>query len=173
MEICDALREFRFSRAQLTESGGNESEIPKTYSRLLRPKGWVERRLSASLVVDSEIIQQDTHKIDYVKGRVAFDLEWNSSDRALDRNLFEVRKFYDYDRISVGVVLTRSEGLGQSFRASAANKKSGPSTVHMGKLRKSLDTGRVGGCPLLVFGMTEKLFVEEMFDCPALVEPFL
>ena len=82
-EICDALREFRFSRAQLTESGGNESEIPKTFSRLLRPKGWTEGRLSASLVVDSEIIQQDTHKIDYIKGRVAFDLEWNSFEKLL------------------------------------------------------------------------------------------
>ena len=28
-EVCESLREFRFTRTQVTESGGNESEIPK------------------------------------------------------------------------------------------------------------------------------------------------
>ena len=142
-EICEALREFRFSRTQLTESGGNESEIPKTFSRLLRPKGWVEGKLSASLVVNSEIIQQDTRKIDYIKGRVAFDLEWNSRYGTLDRNLLAVRTFFDYDRISVGVVVTRSESLNPSFRELRVLKKYGPSTVHMGELLRSLEAGRV------------------------------
>lgn len=39
-ELCDALREFRFSEVQIVAGGGNESQIPKTFSRLLRPKGW-------------------------------------------------------------------------------------------------------------------------------------
>src|SRR5207302_31538 len=74
-EICDALRTFRLSRSQLIEGGGNESQIPKTLSRLLRPKGWAEARMSAALVIDDQTVQNDTHKIDYIKGRVAFDLE--------------------------------------------------------------------------------------------------
>ena len=32
-EICAALRAFRLTRAQLIEGGGNESQIPKTFSR--------------------------------------------------------------------------------------------------------------------------------------------
>ena len=159
-EICDTLREFRFSRAQLTESGGNESEIPKTFSRLLRPKGWVEGRLSASLVVNSEIIQQDTHKIDYIKGRVAFDLEWNSKDQTFDRNLFAFRTFFDYNKISVGVLVTRSERLNSLFRELRIMKKYGASTTHLGKLLPRMKSGRGGGCPLLIFGITEKLLLE-------------
>jgi N6-adenosine-specific RNA methylase IME4 len=38
-EICDALRAFRLTRTQLV-TGGNQSEIPKTFSRLLRLNGW-------------------------------------------------------------------------------------------------------------------------------------
>ncbi len=77
-EICDGLRIFRFTKSQVVESGGNESEIPRTFSSILRPRGWIEGKLSAALVVDNQTVQQDTHKIDYIKGRVAFDLEWNS-----------------------------------------------------------------------------------------------
>src|SRR5260221_13367808 len=92
-EICDALRAFRLTRSQLIEGGGNESQIPKTFSRLLRPNGWVEAKLSAAMVVDNQTVQQDTHKIDYLKGRVAFDLEWNSKDQTVDRDLFAFRSF--------------------------------------------------------------------------------
>ena len=159
-EICDALREFRFSRAQLTESGGNESEIPKTFSRLLRPKGWIEGKLSATLTVDSQIVQQDTHKIDYVKGRVAFDLEWNSKDQTFDRDLFAFRTFFDYNKISVGVLVTRSERLDTLFRELGIIKKYGASTTHLGKLLPRMKSGRGGGCPLLIFGITEKLLWE-------------
>lgn len=159
-EICNALKQFRFTEAQLIESGGNESEIPKTFSRLLRPIGWVERRLSASLVVDSVTVQQDTHKIDYVKGRVACDLEWNSKDQTFDRDLFAFRSFFDYDKISVGVMVTRSERLNPLFRRLGIMQKYGASTTHIGKLLPRLSAGRGGGCPLLIFGITEKLLVE-------------
>ena len=163
-EVCESLREFRFTRTQVTESGGNESEIPKTFSRLLRPKGWIEGKLSATLTVNSQIVQQDTHKIDYIKRRVAFDLEWNSRNGTLDRNLLAVRTFFDYDKVSVGVVVTRSESLNSLFRQLGVLKKYGPSTTHMGKLLRRLEAGAGGGCPLLIFGITEKLLVEDMLD---------
>ena len=159
-EVCESLREFRFNRTQVTESGGNESEIPKTFSRLLRPKGWIEGKLSATLTVDSQIVQQDTHKIDYIKGRVAFDLEWNSKDQTFDRDLFAFRTFFDYNKISVGVLVTRSERLDSLFRELGIIKKYGASTTHLGKLLPRMKSGRGGGCPLLIFGITEKLLWE-------------
>lgn len=159
-EVCEALSQFRFTRTQVAAAGGNESEIPKSFSRLLRPQGWVEGRLSASLVVDSQVVQQDTHKIDYIKGRVAFDLEWNSKDQTFDRDLFAFRTFFDYDRISVGVLVTRSEGLNHLFRELGVLHKYGATTTHMGKLLPRLRAGRGGGCPLLIFGITQKLLVE-------------
>ena len=159
-EVCESLREFRFTRTQVTESGGNESGIPKTFSRLLRPKGWIEGKLSATLTVDSQIVQQDTHKIDYIKGRVAFDLEWNSKDQTFDRDLFAFRTFFDYDKISVGVLVTRSERLNRLFKELGVMHKYGASTTHVGKLLPRLSAGRGGGCPLLIFGITEKLLLE-------------
>ena len=35
----------------------------------------------------------DGHKVDYVKGRVAFDLEWNSKDQTFDRDLYAMSAF--------------------------------------------------------------------------------
>lgn len=31
----------------------------------------------------------DGHNIDFVKGKVAFDLEWNSKDQTFDRDLWQ------------------------------------------------------------------------------------
>jgi CRISPR-associated protein Csd2 len=159
-EICDALSTFRFTKDQIVESGGNESGIPKTFSRILRPKKWVEGKMRASLIVDDQTIQQDTHKIDYIKGRVAFDLEWNSKDQTFDRDLFAFRTFFDYDKISVGILVTRSEDLNILFRELGIAHKYGASTTHIGKLLPRLKSGRGGGCPLLIFGITRKLLKE-------------
>ncbi len=54
----------------------------------MRPRGWVEDKLTAKMIIDKEKISHDTHKVDYLKGRVAFDLEWNSKDQTFDRDLF-------------------------------------------------------------------------------------
>ena len=159
-EICGALRQFRFTKSQILAPGGNESKIPKTLSGLLRPLGWTEGRLSASLVVDNQTIQHDTHKIDYLKGRVAFDLEWNSKDQTFDRDLFAFRTFFDYDKISVGVLVTRSSSLDPIFAKLGIMGKYGASTTHMGKLLPRLKAGRGGGCPLLIFGITKLLYEE-------------
>lgn len=159
-EICTGLRTFRFTKNQILQAGGNESEIPKTFSQIFRPMGWIESKLEASLVVDNIPVQQDTHKIDYVKGRVAFDLEWNSKDQTFDRDLFAFRSFFDYDKISVGILVTRSERLDPIFRELGINHKYGASTTYMGKLLPRLKAGRGGGCPLLIFGITELLLTE-------------
>src|SRR5258708_6403015 len=113
--------------------------------------------MSAALVIDDQTVQNDTHKIDYIKGRVAFDLEWNSKDQTFDRDLFAFRSFFDYDKISVGILVTRSERLNPLFRELGISQKYGASTTHLGKLLPRLQAGRGGGCPLLIFGITELL----------------
>lgn len=167
-EICAALRKFRFSTDDITKAGGNESKIPKTYSKILRPMGWLESQLNASLMVDDREIRHDTHKVDYLKGRVAFDLEWNSKDQTYDRDLYAFKSFFDYDKISVGVLVTRSNDLDPFFTKLGSytdkngkerlyKSKYGASTTHMGKLLPRLTSGRNGGCPVLVFGITPQL----------------
>ncbi len=167
-DICDALRIFRFSTEDITRPGGSESQIPKNFSEILRPKGWVERQLNAQLLVDNKIVSHDTHRVDYIKGRVAFDLEWNSKDQTFDRDLYAFRTFFEYDRISLAVLVTRSNNLDSWFASLGTysdknglvrryKDKYGASTTHMSKLLPRLDAGRSGGCPVLVFGITTKL----------------
>ncbi len=166
-QLCSALLKFRFSEADILAAGGNESHIPKLVSEIMRPMGWEEKNLGAELNVfeykgksTKELrssISHGTHKVDYLKGRVAFDLEWNSKDQTFDRDLYAFRAFFEYDAISVGVLLTRSNELDELFHKLKVHSKYGASTTHMGKLLPRLIAGRNGGCPVLVFGITPKL----------------
>ncbi len=167
-EICDVLLAFRISIEHIKKAGGNESQIPKTLSEHLRPLGWEERKLSAQHVVDGESVSSDTHKIDYIKGQVAFDLEWNSKDQTFDRDLYAFRAFFEYRKIAVAVLLTRSGSLNEIFRklgnyqdpATGKEKaymaKYGASTTHLEQLLRRLRAGRSGGCPVLALGITPK-----------------
>lgn len=167
-EIFDALEGFRFSVEEVKQRGGNESLIPKKFSKVLRPLGWREDTLTAKMIIDGQEVIHDTHKVDYLKGRVAVDLEWNSKDQTFDRDLYAFRTFFDYDKIILGVLITRSNDLDPWFLSlgqytDAAGKvrfykaKYGASTTHMGKLIPRLVAGRNGGCPVLVFGIATKL----------------
>jgi len=156
-EIFTVLRSFRFTKEQLQKSGGNESDMPKAFSTFLRPLGWKEGQLKAKFLIDDEEVTSDTHKIDYIKNRIAFDLEWNSKDQTFDRDLYAFRAFFEYHRISVGILVTRSQELDPLFKQLRIFPKYGASTTHLGKLLPRLRAGRNGGCPVLVFGITTKL----------------
>ena len=177
-EILDALRQFTIKQEWLVAGGGNESAIPKAVSQLLRPKGWFETRIHGDLLVTLEVHQEngskreikreqiirkaflDGHKVDYVKNRVAFDLEWNSKDQTFDRDLYAARAFYECGLISAGVLLTRSADLNELFSELKIKPKYGASTTWMGKLLYRLNAGRNGGCPMLAFGITRQVVVK-------------
>jgi hypothetical protein len=193
-EIEEALLAFSITVRDIGMPGGNESVIPKKFSHTLRPAGWVESRIQGDLLVRVQEHEEhflsngktkkvkrpegqprmienfiDGHKIDYVKGRVAFDLEWNSKDQTFDRDLYAFRAFHECGLISGGVMVTRSASLNPVFeKVPKLNKqgeedggtvkgKYGASTTWMGKLLYRLNAGRHGGCPVLVFGITPKL----------------
>jgi CRISPR-associated protein Csd2 len=170
-ELCKALRKFRITKEDVIAPGGNESQIPKKFSDILSPMGWQEKQLTARIIVEideAEEISLDSHKVDYLKGRVACDLEWNSKDQTYDRDLYAFRAFYEYNKISLGVLVTRSNDLDPWFEELGTFKdgtgktrevkaKYGASTTQMGKLIPRLKAGRNGGCPVLVFGITTKL----------------
>jgi CRISPR-associated protein Csd2 len=169
-EIVNSLLKFRFSLTDLLKPGGNETNIPKLFSGILRPQGWREMRLEAELSIYEvnekqkklrSTFNHGTHKVDYVKGRVAFDLEWNSKDQTFDRDLYAFRAFFDYNTISLGILVTRSQELNILFEKLKISHKYGASTTHIGKLLPRLDAGRNGGCPVLVFGITSKLLSSE------------
>ncbi len=170
-ELITALSQFRLSTADILAKGGNESQIPKRLSSLLRPLQWFETRIRGDLVVTVETHTNDGlertetrlddfmdgHKVDFVKNRVAFDLEWNSKDQTFDRDLYAFRAFHEAGVISAAVLLTRSAELNDVFKELGVMPKYGASTTWMGKLLYRLKAGRNGGCPVLVLGITPKL----------------
>ncbi len=170
-ELTAALSSFRLRTADLLAKGGNESQIPKKIGALLRPRGWFETRIHGDLVVTVETHEPDGvsrkeeriedfldgHKVDFVKNRVAFDLEWNSKDQTFDRDLYAFRAFHEAGIISAAVLLTRSESLNPVFKELGILNKYGASTTWMGKLLYRLRAGRNGGCPVLVLGITPSL----------------
>lgn len=169
-EIVKTLEKFEIQIADITAKGGNESPIPKKLSAILRPLGWIETEISGDLFVRlldgknqkkpwkeytlEEFISG--HKIDYVKGNIAIDLEWNSKDQTFDRDLYAFRTFYECGVIACGVIITRSESLNSVFAALGKEimKKYGASTTWIGKLLPRIHARRHGGCPLLVVGLT-------------------
>ena len=108
----------------------------------------------------------DGHNIDFLKNRVAFDLEWNSKDQTFDRDLLAMRTYFDCGLIDVGIIVTRAEELNEIFKqekdenGQALIRKYGASTTWMGKLRYRLDSRRNGGCPILAIGIGKEC-VEE------------
>lgn len=176
-EIVSALERFHISTRDILEKGGNESNIPKKLTELLSPTDWKELEISGDLVVrllegkqrKKEIAREFTledfisgHKIDYVKGQVAVDMEWNSKDQTFDRDLYAFRTFYECGVIACGVIITRSESLNEVFEklGSEIKKKYGASTTWMGKLLPRIHARRHGGCPLLVIGLTPNTIVD-------------
>jgi hypothetical protein len=170
-ELIAALSQFRITTADIITKGGNESQIPKRLTSLLRPSRWFETRIRGDLVVTIETHTNDGkevtetrlddfmdgHKVDFVKNRVAFDLEWNSKDQTFDRDLYAFRAFHEAGVISAAVLLTRSADLNEVFKALKIMPKYGASTTWMGKLLYRMKAGRNGGCPVLVLGITQKL----------------
>lgn len=181
--LVAGLRSLEISREMIRTPGGSKGPIAK-YVDTLFPEsaGWQEARISADLhvkllhakqkgVVLKEYAKEgflDGHRIDFLNGRVALDLEWNSKDQTYDRDLYAFSAFYEAGAIDVGVIITRGNSLDTSFLRSLGNvlnkdgtegtkevfSKFGASTTWMGKLLYRLDAGRNGGCPVLAVGIT-------------------
>jgi hypothetical protein len=170
-EITSALDNFWICKDDILAGGGSESAIPKKLSADLHAKGWEEVKISGDLVVrlkrrnsTAEEIKIedfiDGHNIDYVKNRIAVDMEWNSKDQTFDRDLYAFRTFYECNIISCGVIITRSEGLNSVFKDLGIMQKYGASTTWMGKLMPRISSGRHGGCPILIIGITPAAFTD-------------
>ena len=171
-DILAALRQFKIEDPDISNPGGSETPIPKKFSSVLRGRGWKEIRFSGDLhvkifdrngggMVEEKIVTKyiDGHNIDYVKGKVAFDLEWNSKDQTFDRDILAMRTFFDCGLIDAGLIVTRSENLNDIFRDLNVLSKYGASTTWMGKLLPRLDSRRQGGCPVLAVGIRKECVV--------------
>lgn len=55
-DILKALRTFQIAKKMIRTAGGNESEIPKLFSNVLRPRGWYETLVQGDLQLKLIII---------------------------------------------------------------------------------------------------------------------
>ncbi len=183
-DILTCLGSLDITTDDLRAPGGNETRIPKKFDDVLYPRGWREIRITGDLHIqlyprqaeqrgrfsDQPFEERvttgyiDGHNIDFIKNRIAFDLEWNSKDQTFDRDLLAMRTYYDCDIISAGIIITRSQELNDVFRSvydydgksgkwNPIMRKYGASTTWMGKLLTRLDSRRNGGCPVLAIGI--------------------
>lgn len=178
-EIETALDKFAITTDDLKRAGGNETEFPKRFDAILSPLGWKEIKITGDLLVklyprkgkkgrfddspnEERIIKGwiDGHNIDFVKDKVAFDLEWNSKDQTFDRDLLAMRTYFDCGIIDVGVIVTRSEEFNVVFKSLSLISKYGASTTWMGKLLPRLESRRNGGCPILAVGIKRKCVID-------------
>lgn len=185
-ELQDCFRRLQLTVDDISKAGGNESPIPKKFDDVLYPYGWREIRISGDLIVkkyprqtaqrrgrfadepfEVETIEGyiDGHNIDFLRDRVAFDLEWNSKDQTFDRDLLAMRTYFDCGLIDLGVIVTRSEELNDVFKITTDEnglplmRKYGASTTWMGKLLYRLESRRNGGCPILAVGIKKECIV--------------
>jgi len=160
-DIQAVLEGFRLRRSEVFAPGKNKSDVAGSIDADFTARGWVEKKFTTQIKVDDHIMDTPTHKVDCVKNRVALEIEWNNKDPFFDRDLNNFRLLFDLRAISVGVIITRCSELQTIFNDLGKGSSYGNSTTHMLKLVPRIEGGGGGGCPLLVFGISPLLYVED------------
>lgn len=127
----------------------------------LYQRNWVEKHFDTKIVVDDASLASPTHSVDCYKNRVALEIEWNNKDPFYDRDLNNFRLLFGLRVVSVGVIITRCDDLQEIFQQLGRGSSYGASTTHMSKLLPRIRGGSGGGCPLLVFGISKSLYIED------------
>lgn len=160
-DIVEVLTAFRLKRSDIERPGGQKSLIAEAIDHAFTALGWREKSFHTKVVIDQRELESPTHKVDCYKNQVALEIEWNNKDPFFDRDLNNFRLLFDLRAISVGVIITRCDELQQLFDLLGRGPSYGASTTHMSKLLPRLEGGSGGGCPVVVFGISRKLYVEE------------
>jgi hypothetical protein len=160
-DILEVLAGFRLFRSEVARGGGNKTKIVHRIDDILEKRGWRERSFKTKIVIDDVVLDSPTHKVDCFKNTVGLEIEWNNKDPFFDRDLNNFRLLFDLRALSVGVIVTRCDELQAIFNSLGRRGSYGASTTHMKKLLPRLEGGSGGGCPILVFGITKRLYVED------------
>ncbi len=160
-DILAVLEGLKVRKKHIIKGGGGKSDLAKDLDRAFRARGWAPKRWDTSIVVDKTEKQSPTHEVDCYKDRIALELEWSNKDPFFDRDLNNFRLLFDLRVISLGVIITKSDDLAATFQELGIWSKYGTSTTWMHKLLPRIEGGGGGGCPLLVIGITRKLYTED------------
>lgn len=157
-DILEVLGAFRLRKSDVMVGGGRKSKISDGIDSAFERRGWREREVTYRVSIDDDVRERATHKIDCFKNRVGLEIEWNSKDQTFVRDLNTFRILFDMHILDVGVIITRCDHLQTIFNSLGIGPKYGASTTHMSKLLPRIEAGGGGGCPVLVFGISKKLY---------------
>ena len=160
-DIVEVLREFRLLKSHVLAPGGRKSKVAEALDQPFDNRGWKEKSWDTKIVVDDTEMESPTHKVDCYKNGVAIEIEWSNKDPFFDRDLNNFRLLFELRAISVGVIITKCDEYKPIFKNLGVYTKYGASTTWVSKLLPRIEGGGGGGCPILVFGITPRLFQED------------
>ncbi len=160
----DCLSAFSLVRSEIVVGGGGKTKIANRFDDCLKARGWTEKSVDIKMTVDGTTRQFETHKLDLYKNRVAVEVEWNNKDPFFSRDLNAFRLLHELGIISVGVIITRCDELQALFDSLGIGKKYGASTTHWSKLMPRAEAGGGGSCPLLLIGIRQACYLDDMRD---------
>lgn len=158
-DVITVLSEFRLLESDIRRPGGRKSPVATKIDKHFNLLGWREKSFDTKMVVDAHTMESPTHKVDCYKNRVALEIEWNNKDPFFDRDLNNFRLLFELRAISVGVIITRCDELQEIFDDLGKGDSYGASTTHLSKLLPRIEGGGGGGCPILVFGISKRLYI--------------
>ncbi len=158
-DLMAVLTMFRLRHDWIAVGGGSKSKVSGFFDGFLYDRGWQETQFDTGVTVDGHQYKSPTHKVDCYRNKIAIEIEWNNKDPFFDRDLNNFRLLFDLRSISVGVIITRADALQDIFNDLGRKSSYGNSTTHMSKLLPRIEGGGAAGCPLLVFGITKRLYV--------------
>lgn len=160
-DLLEVLTNFRLYKSHIIEPGGRKSPIANLLDGEFYERNWKETQFDTKIVVDGKERSTPTHNIDCYKNKIGIEIEWNNKDPFYDRDLNNFRLLHELRVISVGIIITRCSALQEIFKTLGKGASYGASTTHMSKLLPRIRGGGAGGCPLLVFGISQDLYVED------------
>ncbi len=160
-DLLAVLTNFRLKKSDIVVGGGNKSKVADALDNAFANLGWQEKEFDTRILVDQKEMHSPTHKVDEYKNHVAVEVEWNNKDPFFDRDLNNFRLLFDLRVISVGIIITRTDELQTIFNNLGRGHSYGMATTHISRLLPKVEGGGGGGCPILVFGITRNLYVED------------
>ncbi len=157
-DIIAVLTEFRVRKSHITVGGGGRSQVSASIDRAFTARGWEERKFATQIRVDQNVYDSPTHKVDCFKNGVGVELEWNNKTEFYDRDLNNFRLLFELRALNVGVIITRCDELQEIFDSLGRGTSYGQTTTILSKLVRKMEGGSGGGCPVLAFGITKKLY---------------
>lgn len=161
-DILSVLTGFRLLRSEIEAAGGGLSRISQRLNTAFKSLGWRERGFHTKVVIDTVELETPTHKVDCFKNQIALEVEWNNKTEFYDRDLNNFRMLFDLRAVSVGVIITRCSHLERIFKQLGKWSSYGTTSTHMDRLVPRLQGGSGGGCPVLAFGISERLYVDDI-----------